>query len=225
MAINNYLRAYDARTGAAAPGFPSELQGLDFLGAPVIADLTGDRRAEIAVGADSSAMHAYGESGEQAGRFPKFTSGWNLFGPTAGDLDSDGRTDLVAAAREGYLFAWETSGAARANDEWWAPRHDEWNTGRYGVDTRPPGVLRDLRFDHDRGVVAFTAPGDDWYAGRVERYMVRSGGVRSRSATVRAGQTERLHVPSEGDRIRIYAVDDVGNRGPAATIDLGAGAG
>ena len=36
---------------------------------------------------------------------------------------------------------WDTNQpACGGNDEWWTIRHDEWNTGAYGTDTRPPGT-------------------------------------------------------------------------------------
>ena len=41
------------------------------------------------------------------GAIPKFTGGWIFTAPAVGDLDGDGRLDVVAVTREGYLFAWE----------------------------------------------------------------------------------------------------------------------
>ncbi|HEV2075510.1 MAG TPA: S8 family serine peptidase, partial [Thermoleophilaceae bacterium] len=137
--INNYMRVHEAAGGANLPGFPSDLQGLDFLGAPTIADVTGDGDAEVVAGGDTSALHAYGTSGGQASGFPKFQTGWIVWGPPVGDVDADGRNEVVSATREGYLFAWDTRGDPKGNDEWWAYRHDERNTGLYGIDTRPPG--------------------------------------------------------------------------------------
>ena len=40
---------------------------------------------------------------------------------------------------------WDTDQpACGTNDEWWTSRHDEWNTGAYGTDTRPPGTPTQL---------------------------------------------------------------------------------
>jgi len=174
--INSYVRAFDAGTGALLPGFPAKLQGLDFLGAPAIADVTGDGNAEVINGADSSAIGAYGEGGAQVGGFPHFQSGWMLWGPSIGDLTSSGRNDVVATTREGYLFAWRTKGRAGAgNDEWWAYRHDERNTATFGTDTRPPGAVRKPRVKRRDGRIrlSFRVPGDDWYAGRATVLGVR----------------------------------------------------
>ena len=52
-------------------------------------------------------LHAFtGARGEVTG-FPKFTGGWIFSAPAVGDLDGDGRPELVAVTREGYLFAWD----------------------------------------------------------------------------------------------------------------------
>ena len=86
-----------AATGTIVPGFPATFQGLNFLSAPIFADVTGDGLAEIVDGGDSNAMHAFMTGGLQAAlaRFPKFTNGWVLWSPAAGDLDSDGTTEIV----------------------------------------------------------------------------------------------------------------------------------
>jgi Subtilase family/RTX calcium-binding nonapeptide repeat (4 copies) len=231
--INNYQRAFPAVGGPSLPGFPAKLQGLDFLGAPVIADVTGDGQTEIVVGADSSAMHGYQEGGDQAADFPKFTTGWNVYGATTGDTDSDGKTDVLAATREGYVFAWETNGDADANQEWWGPRHDERNTGQYGADTRPPGALLEANVAGNE--ISFKAPGDDWYAsGPVDHYeVVSSDSPIGSSGFAQAtdlgpgpdpdepGSHQSFEPPSAAKRyVAIRAVDDEGNVGRVASVDF-----
>lgn len=133
-AIQNYERAYDAATGVPKANFPAEMQGLNFLGAPLFVDVTGDGSTEIVDGADSSTLHAWDATGQQATAFPKFTTGWTVFSPTAGDLDADGDVEVVTVTREGYVMAWETNGTADAL-EWPTYHHDMQRTGRYGGDT------------------------------------------------------------------------------------------
>jgi hypothetical protein len=77
------------------------MQGLNFLGAPLIVDVTGDGEAEIVDGGDSNALHGFGADGAQVEGFPRFTAGWTRWSPAAGDLDSDGRTEIVSISREG----------------------------------------------------------------------------------------------------------------------------
>jgi len=136
-AINEYEVAYPAAGGGARPGFPAIRQGIDFLGEPIVSDVTGDGQGSVVDGGDSNAMHAYTSVGGLAAGFPKWTSGWNLFSPAAGDLLGTGKTDLVSLTREGYVFAWGTPGLASANTEWWRGQHDEWNSGNYEAQTRP----------------------------------------------------------------------------------------
>ena len=88
---------------------------------------------------------AYQSGGAMPVGFPKFTTGWALWAPSSGDLLSDGHTDVVQLTREGYVFAWRTDGTYAGDQEWWAGHHDEWRTGRYGVDSRPPGAIRNAR--------------------------------------------------------------------------------
>ena len=230
--INNYESAYQAASGDPVPGFPTKLQGLDFLGSPVIADVTGDGRPEILNGADSSALQAFGAGGAQAPGFPKFTTGWIVFAPAVGDIDTDGRSDVVALTREGYLFAWRTGGTAAGNQEWWRAGHDEHNTDQYGIDTRPPGAIRKVRVRHHGRVLKFNAPGDDWYSGRVARfrisYKVNCRKVRDcpgrPKANIKAkasgGRRQTLRLPPAIKRVRIQAVDEAGNVSPPKKIRI-----
>jgi hypothetical protein len=59
------------------------------------------------MGSGGYLLHAFAGAGGEAEGFPKFTGGWIFSAPAAGDLDGDGRLDVVAVTREGYLFAWE----------------------------------------------------------------------------------------------------------------------
>jgi hypothetical protein len=224
--INNYESAYQAASGATVPGFPTKLQGLDFLGSPVIADVTGDGKPEILNAADSSALQAFTAGGAEAPGFPKFTTGWIVFAPSVGDIDSNGRSDVVALTREGYLFAWKTNGTAAGNQEWWRPGHDELNTDQYGLDSRPPGAIRKVRVRHHGRLLRFKAPGDDWYSGRVARFRISykvdcrkvrdcpgrpKGSVKAKAS---GGRRQTLHLPPGIRRVRIQAVDDAGNVSP-----------
>jgi hypothetical protein len=236
--INNYMRVHNAATGVPLdPGFPAKSQGLDFLGAPVIADVDGDGQPDVIEGGDSSALHAFTTAGAQASGFPKFTTGWIVFGPSVGDFEGNGHNDVVAATREGYLMAWKTDGRADANQEWWSSHHDERNTGEYGVDTRPPGILRDASLSG--GTLKWSAPGDDWYDGTADRYDIVTsqqpvcpGNFASATPLPgapdpsEAGASETYTVPSGAQaHVGIRAVDDAGNLGPVHDFDVaGSGA-
>ena len=219
--IKNYERAFDVASGEQRPGFPAGLQGLNFLGAPLFVDVTGDGQAEIVDGGDSSALHAFTDGGGQAPGFPKFHTGWNLWSPSAGDLDGDGRTELVVATREGYMFVWRTPGRADANGEWWRWHHDERSSGRYGYDTRPPGAIRGVRLARNRRTVSWLAPGGDWYTGAADKYVItaktragRRGGFRAVTAPkpAESGRRQSVRLPRNTRCVRIQAIDPAGNR-------------
>jgi FG-GAP-like repeat/Subtilase family len=229
--IVNGLQAWDARTTARLRGHPLTTQGLDFLGGPIQVDVNGDGRTDIVQGGDSSVLQATSAGGAQIAGFPKFTSGWVLFAPSAGDLDGDGATDLVATTREGYLMAWRTKGRGSGNREWWAFRHDERNTSRYGTDSRPPGVPRAPTLS-DR-TLRFVAPGADWYAGQAPRYSLRFVAPGGQTRTVRlgatavAGATQELTLPERpaGDgSVRVVALDAAGNRSTPVVVRQGTSA-
>jgi hypothetical protein len=117
-------------------------------------------------------------------------------------------------------MVWNTPGKASA-DQWWSYRHDERNTGEYGVDTRSPGVARNARIQH--GELRFKAPGDDWYVGKVKRYTVRVTKADGTSTEAvqpsgRAGTVERVDLPRHFRKVSIRAVDDAGNVGGWETV-------
>jgi hypothetical protein len=218
--IENVERAFSALAGVPLPGFPSMLQGLDFLGGPIIVDVTGDGATEIINAGDTSALHAYAAGGGQAAGFPKFFTGWSLYSPSAGDLDADGDTEIVMLTREGYLFVWNTPGTPAGNNEWWHSGHDERNTGRHGVDARPPGAIRSPSWTGG-ATASFTAPGDDWYTGTVTKYVVT---WQPGNTTVdvppsgAAGTAQVLSVPPGTTSFAVRGVDDAGNDGRKRTF-------
>jgi hypothetical protein len=197
------------------------MQGLDFLGAPAIADVSGDGLTDLLIGADSSALHAFDLDGGPAGRFPKFTTGWEVFAPGIGDFDGNGRNEIAIATREGYVEVWNTFGDAN-NDQWWSSRHDERNTGQYGVDTRAPGVARSAGISGGR--LSFKAPGDDWYTGMVDHYTVEfmrtDGSVQTESVepSGSAGTTQTIDLPPSTKTVRVRGVDEAGNLGGWVSI-------
>ena len=202
------------------PGFAQQIQGLAFLSSPIVADVSGDGQPDLVVGSDSSALMAYQAGGAMPGGFPKFTTGWAVWAPSAGDLLSDGHTQIVQLTREGYVFAWQTAGTYSGDQEWWAAHHDEWRTGRYGVDSRPPGAIRNARLSGSK--LTFTAPGGDWYDGQAAGYRV-SFSSQTIPATVPAGSPQSITVPAGVTSFTIQAVDQAGNLGPALTVSKSGG--
>jgi Subtilase family. len=216
LPLSSYVRSFGAATGASTAGFPTKLQGLDFLGAPAIADVSGDGQPDLLIGGDSSALHAFNASGGMVSGFPKFTTGWEVFGPTIGDLDGDGRNEVAITTREGYVEVWDTPGKA-ANNQWWSSRHDQHNSGEYGLDAQSPGVARNARIRS--GDLRFKAPGDDWYDGKVDHYTVQfvhaNGSVDTETVNPSgaAGTVQTVNLEPHTKTVRVRGVDNAGNLG------------
>ncbi len=222
-AIEKEAVAFPANGGGKSysPGFPTSMQGLDFLGGPAISDVTSSGQNAIIEGGDSSAVQAYLPGGGQAPGFPKFTGGWSLESPSVGDLFSNGTNDVVSVTREGYLFAWSTNGPSSGNDQWWRWRHDGWNTANYTVDSRPPGIARDVSWTAGSTTLTFTAPGSDWYSGIVSHYNISlapSGQVLTVAPSGPAGTVEKVSIPSGTTGITIQAINSAGNLSQPVTI-------
>ncbi|SOD70338.1 hypothetical protein SAMN05892883_0057 [Jatrophihabitans sp. GAS493] len=218
--IDEYESVYNANGGGTSFGFPATRQGLGFLSSPIFVDTDGFGLGGVIEGGDSSAVMGYNALGTPASGFPKFTTGWNVFAPAAGDLLGNGHTDIVTTTREGYLFAWSTAGKASGNDQWWRWQHDERNTGNYGTVTRPPGAVRSLSWSPGATTASFLAPGSTWYAGTPAAYLVTAqpSGVTTRvSASAAAGSTQRVAVPKGSTAVSIQAVNSAGLLGLPAS--------
>ena len=88
------------------PSYPRRMEDLTVLGAPIAADVDADGSKEILLGSGGYLLHAFRTAGGEAEGFPKFTGGWVFSAPSVGDLDGDGRQELVSVTREGFLFVW-----------------------------------------------------------------------------------------------------------------------
>jgi hypothetical protein len=114
------IAAWDPRTGAVLPAFPRLMDDMQFFGSPALADVDGDGVADAINGSGAYLVRAYRADGSVPPGFPKFTHGWHIASPTAGDVDGDGKIELVATTREGKLFVWDTPAPATAAALPWA---------------------------------------------------------------------------------------------------------
>ncbi|MEA2439043.1 MAG: hypothetical protein QOH76_467 [Thermoleophilaceae bacterium] len=231
LPYNHVVQAWDGKTGNELPAFPQAVEDYQLLSSPAVADVSDAPGNEILVGTGLYYLRDFNASGTEGGGFPKFTGGWLFSVPAIGDTDGDGKLEINALTREGYAFQWDTNRpACGTNDEWWTARHDEWNTGTYGTDSRPPGAPRSFTIKRSRGraTLSWLAPGDDWLCGKAKRYRVISSskpitqvkGARSLGdfAAQAVGKRESRTVPIRG-KSRYFAVlyqDDAGNWGAFA---------
>jgi hypothetical protein len=173
LAAQDYVLAWDLSVpgGTFLPGFPHEVNDLQFLTAPGSAEITGDDLPELVGGSSVSDVFAPNVLGLEPSGWPKFTGGWTVAVPTVGDFDEDGSRDVAGITREGWVFVWKTEGNACGPADWPKAGHDLWNTGNFHTDATRPGVITDLK--RSGSLLSWTAPGDDERCGTAERYEIR----------------------------------------------------
>jgi hypothetical protein len=198
--IVNYMRGYDPATSTGLPGFPQMMMGLPFETAPVLADVSGDAQPDVINAEDTSNVVAFQPDGSLVPGWPKFTGGWTFWSPGVGDLYGEGHNAVAAITREGYLFLWRTPGKASSNDAW-SYHQNDWHNGRYGTDTRAPGVPRALRLRGRR--VCFRAGGANAYSGHAARYEIRTFARQPRPGLFNRGRpVKRVPVPGSPGTIQ-----------------------
>ena len=165
-----YEKAWDVGTGAVLPGFPARQDGFPFFDAPLAADVAGDRTRQVIEGNDSEWVHAWDIRGGEAPGFPKYTGQWPSFIGVIGDATMNGALRYAVGTREGWLFAWGVRGDARLDNSWSHYRGDDYNVGLYGLDSRRPQAILDLR--RSGRVLHWTAPGGDYELGKAFAYRV-----------------------------------------------------
>ncbi|MFL5823620.1 MAG: hypothetical protein ACJ764_09280 [Solirubrobacteraceae bacterium] len=235
-----YEKVWDVASGDVQPGFPQRQDGFPFYDAPITADVAGGSGGtrEAIEANDNYFIHAWGPSGAEAAGFPKYTGQWTGFVGAVGDPLEKGHLQLVYATREGDVFRWNVPGSAPLNNSWWHYRHDEWNTGQYGLDTRPPapvGSLSAKRVARWLVRVSFVAPGGDGMVGKAKRYQVRAAAATITPAgwhpgrvelgapkPSAAGHTEQftVHVPRRDHYLAVRALDQAGNLGPGVSVPI-----
>jgi hypothetical protein len=123
------ILAWSGATGEVFKGWPRQIEDVQFLTAPAIADVSGDRYPEAIMGSGGYLLHAWDYTGAEAAGWPKFTGHWILASPAVGDITGDGYLEVVVTTREGWLFAWTTDGRADQDVQWQSIHHDARNTG------------------------------------------------------------------------------------------------
>ena len=160
-----------AASGQFRPAFPRVVNDLQFLTAPSVADIDGDGLPEALEGSGVYDLHAINVNGVEPAGWPKLTGGWVVATPAVGDIDGDGRLEVVTITREGWLFIWQTTAGECSPTPWRKAHHDEWSTGNYHTDARPPAPLHTAELTVSIGghidVALNAVPGDDLYCGAV----------------------------------------------------------
>ncbi len=125
------VAAWDGASGGFLPGWPQQIEDLQFFMAPAIADISGDGAPEAIAVSGGSLVHAWDAQGLSPAGWPKLVGHWVIGSPAVGDIDGDGWLDVVVTTRLGWVFAWSTRGPADGVIEWASVHHDAANTSNY----------------------------------------------------------------------------------------------
>jgi subtilisin family serine protease len=138
----NYLFAWHA-DGTPLPNWPvkydKQIGGTSFgFGAPALADLDQDGRADIIVSSDSSypqafSLNAYKSDGTKVAGFPKPTLDNGAFVTNTvavADFDNDGQLEVAWIDRANQLYMWDTSAPSTAVAPWPMFQRDAAHTAR-----------------------------------------------------------------------------------------------
>lgn len=242
VALNDYqggqdfIGGWDPRTAQQLPGFPAEVNDLQFLTGPVIGQITSSGGQDVIGGTASLDLAAFGANGLPASSaWPKLTGDWTIATPTLGsfgtlDTSSSARKDVVSITRMGTLAVYSTPAPACSPSS--SPRfhHDDWNSGDYLTDAVPPGKPYNVRL---RGrVLRFTASGNNLLCGTASRYQLVTSSrpitpanfasaraLSGAPAPKAAGTAQSLRLPAGAERyVAIRAVDVAGNVGLPAVV-------
>ena len=221
---HDYLAAWQPASGQLRLGWPAEVNDLQFLTGPSVADIDPASPGEEVIAASASHdLQAFTALGTDVAGFPKLTGDWTVANPTIGTFGN--RHVLVAGTRSGLLSAYATRAGACAAASWPRFHHDNANSGDARRDAIPPGRPQQAALAGAQ--LRVQAPGDDLLCGRARRYEVVTSAkpisarsfaaAQPLSTSVRPGDPGAEDVLALTGRIRRYvavrAVDEQGNVG------------
>ncbi len=149
------LHCWDGATGVYLPGFPLSLGTFTRTGVS-LGDIDGDGYNEMVLAGIDGKLHAINHDGTEVGGFPVTVSSTALSGqPALGDIDNDGRLEIIFAEQNNSVIHCYEMGenSAYTTLPWPQFQHDAMNTGCFETDISIPAPPTD--FDGDGGTSGF----------------------------------------------------------------------
>ncbi len=225
--------------GQFKAGWPGLMDDLQFLTGPSIADLDGNPGQEVVAASASLDLEGFTAAGTPIDpqHWPKLTSDWVVANPLVGswdtsETDPQARKTLFTVTRSGFMSDYSTKAPACSPGSWPRFHHDEGNTGSSDHDAISPGKPGAPAVNGS--ALGFTAPGDDLLCGKADHYEVfsaedtshttrlrSSGPISGAPAPADPGTRQQVQLPpGAGPVLAIRAVDEQGNVGRLAVVDL-----
>jgi hypothetical protein len=226
---HDYLGAWDTATGTVAAGWPAEMNDLQFLTGPALADIDGLPGSEVFAGSASDDLAGFSGAGTPLdASWPKLTGDWTVTVPAIGPWGGGESKVLISGTRSGRLMAYDTGAGLCAAADWPQFHHDPANSGDARRDAIPPGHVTQAKVD-DR-TLSFAATGDDLTCGTATAYEVATSDdagdtfsgtkVATTSAPKAAGAKETLKLAGALKRyLFLRAADEQGNVGRFVRFD------